>query len=82
VFVATLFGNASFGIYVWHGAIRGTVQKLASIVGLDAGSIGYWSFNFVVLSVVSIAVALATFHWIEMPIMGWFRKKVNVRLAK
>lgn len=82
VFVATLFGNASFGIYVWHGAIRGTVQKLASLVGLDAGSVGYWSFNFVVLSVISICIALATFHWIEMPIMGWFRKKVNVRLAK
>lgn len=82
VFVATLFGNASFGVYVWHGALRGTVQKLASIAGFHAGSMGYWSFNFVALSVVSIAVALATFHWIEMPIMSWFRRRVNVRSSK
>ncbi len=76
---ATLLGNASFGIYVWHGAIRGTIMKLASVAGLEAGTVGYWMFNLVVLALVSTSIALLTFHYVEQPVMRWFRENVHGR---
>ena len=77
--VATMLGNASFGIYVWHGAIRGTIMKVASVVGLEAGTSAYWLFNLVVLAIVSTVIALITFHFVEQPVMRWFATKNFVR---
>lgn len=76
---ATMLGNASFGIYVWHGAIRGTIMKVASVLGLETGTAGYWLFNLIVLAVTSTAIALLTFHFVEQPVMRWFAKKYFVR---
>ena len=77
--IATLLGNASFGIYVWHGAIRGTVMKVSSLAGLHYGTTTYFIFNFVVLSVLATSIALFTFHFVEQPIMRWFNKRYSNR---
>lgn len=77
--IATTLGNASFGIYVWHGAIRGTIMKVASVVGLESGSPAYWAFNLVVLALTSTLIALLTFHVVEQPVMRWFASKNFVR---
>jgi len=76
---ATMLGNASFGIYVWHGAIRGTIMKFASIAGLEAGTTSYWLFNLVVLAVVSTLIALFTFHFVEQPVMRWFGNRFSAK---
>lgn len=74
-YVAMAFGNASFGIYVWHGAFRGVVQLLADKVGLESGSVEYAWFTFGSLAIISTAIALFTYHFIEMPIMRKFQQR-------
>lgn len=73
--VAILLGNASFGIYVWHGAFRGVVQLLATKVGLEAGSLGFAWFTFVSLSVIATTIALISYHYVEMPIMRKYQQR-------
>lgn len=77
--IATLLGNASFGIYVWHGAIRGSIMKVASLAGLESGTTQYWLFNLLVLAVISTLLALFTFHFVEQPVMRWFGKRFSSR---
>lgn len=74
-YIAIALGNASFGIYVWHGAFRGVVQLLASEVGLESGTLEFAWFTFVSLAVISTAIALFTYHFIEMPIMKKFQHR-------
>ena len=73
--VAMMFGNASFGIYVWHGAFRGVVQFLAVRVGLEVDSVSYAVFNFITLAAISTVFALFTYHFVEMPIMRRFAER-------
>lgn len=75
--VAVILGNASFGIYVWHGAFRGVVQYLAGILGVELGSLGYSIFTFVSLAAISTVFALFTYHFVEMPIMRRFAQRSN-----
>lgn len=54
------FGKISYGLYLWHWPVR---------VVLDAKTIGQTGVVlFVVRFVVSIALAAASFRWIEQPI--------------
>lgn len=73
--VAVILGNASFGIYVWHGAFRGVVQYLATIAGVESGTVGYAVFTFISLAAISTMFALFTYHFVEMPIMRRFAKR-------
>jgi peptidoglycan/LPS O-acetylase OafA/YrhL len=80
--IATVLGNASFGIYVWHGAIRGTIMKVASVVGIESGTTSYWLFNLLVLALVSTLLSLFTFHFVEQPVMRWFSAQKFVWLNR
>jgi peptidoglycan/LPS O-acetylase OafA/YrhL len=73
--LALMLGNASFGIYVWHGAFRGVVQFLAVRVGLEVGSVSFAVFNFISLAAISTVFALVTYHFVEMPIMKRFAQR-------
>jgi peptidoglycan/LPS O-acetylase OafA/YrhL len=73
--VAALLGNASFGVYVWHGAFRGVVQQISQFIGFEAGTTVFALSNFVVLSALSTVLALVTYHYVEMPIMRRFSQR-------
>lgn len=75
VAIASILGNASFGIYVWHGAFRGVAQMISRQVGFDPHGAAYPFSNFLILASVSIALALFTYKFVEMPIMRNFEKR-------
>lgn len=67
----TAIGMASYGIYLWHQAIRNEVYSL--VTGNDLAHPFMGSFGPVLLLTLALAVAAGTvsYYCIERPLMGW-----------
>ncbi len=65
-------GKISYGIYVFHALIATMLAEWLSAAGLSASHLPF--VRAVILSGISIAVAAASWRWIEQPLNGWMRR--------
>lgn len=64
------FGRWSYGVYLWHLPVT---VLLASNMGVPAGPAGFILWIVIVLGV-SVALAAATYRFVEEPIMAWSKR--------
>lgn len=62
-------GKVSYGIYLFHGAIMYTVQR---IVEAHTGSV---ALAFACASLAVLAFATAMFRWYELPLRNWINRR-------
>lgn len=63
-------GRLSYGLYLWHPPIERAVEKVS-----DAP----WPAVSVVALAVTVAVAEASYHYVEMPIRRWAAPRLTAR---
>jgi peptidoglycan/LPS O-acetylase OafA/YrhL len=77
-------GLISYGIYLWHAVIRGALQQHAlSWVPGVGGGIFAWPFQVAFLLGLTVPVALASWMWLERPLLrrtaAWDRRRRESR---
>ena len=65
-------GKVSYGVYVFHALIAVALSGWLASVGLTATHFTF--VRAVVLSGISIAVAAASWRWLEQPLGAWVRR--------
>jgi len=70
----THVGKVSYGIYLFHGAIMYTVQR---IVEARTGSV---LVGFVCAAIAVLVFASALFRWYESPVRNWINRRVVRRI--
>lgn len=70
--VVTYLGKISYGLYVYHGIMRPAVEKFGPYVGLRLPDDNVY-VTFLILSALSIAVSVISWHLIEKPINNFKR---------
>jgi len=69
----TFVGKVSYGIFVFHTLAAFFVSPWVKAVGLDETSFPF--LRAAILAAISIAVAAASWHWMEQPLNRWVRNQ-------
>jgi peptidoglycan/LPS O-acetylase OafA/YrhL len=66
-------GKVSYGIFVFHTLVTVSLSPWLKAAGLDETS--YLFLRAAILAAISIAVAGASWHWMEQPLNYWVRNQ-------
>ena len=66
-------GKVSYGIFVFHTLVAVSLSPWVKAAGLNETS--YPFLRAAILAAISIAVAAASWHWMEQPLNRWVRNQ-------
>lgn len=81
--VSRFVARISFGIYVWHYLVlellRRFIDPRYQFAGMEDW--GAWVWLSLLGGGITVAIATASYHWLEAPVIAWARRREGRRAA-